>query len=518
MSGMPVTPSDRFGPLFEAVQAARIFSDSKTFPDAVARAAPDVVLAAWRAANPRGAAELRTFVAAHFDLPGCLAADESDGLPLAEHVEALWSRLTRSLAAVSDQDSALSLPRPFVVPGGRFRELYYWDSYFTMLGLARSGRQDLVEDMIADFGSLIDRFGHIPNGTRSYYLSRSHPPVFYLAAGLSRDRSREGRLRRLGWMRAEHRFWMAGEEWLAPGGRHRRLARMADGALLNRYWDDRPQPRDESWVEDMAVAATATGRNPAELWRDLRAAAESGWDFSSRWLGEGTTLAAIRTTRIIPVDLNSLLHGLEVAIAVEAEALDEPDADACRARAERRRQAIETYLWNEGQGFYADHDLDRGAVSDQPTAAMAFPLFARVASDARAAHTASALHHLLRPWGLATTAKTSGEQWDAPNGWAPLQWIAYRGLRHYGADELAADLAGRWLRLVEAQYRATGQIFEKYDVENGTAGGGGEYPVETGFGWTNGVWLALRDEEAVKTRPGQAPADFAPNYACPRQS
>ena len=126
--------------------------------------------------------------------------------------------------------------------------------------MVRSGRQDLVEDMIANFGSLLERFGHIPNGTRSYYLSRSHPPVFYLMAGLSQDASEAGRRRRLDWMRTEHRFWMDGADGLAPGGESRRVVRLPDGALLNRYWDDADGPRDESWREDVALAASVPGR------------------------------------------------------------------------------------------------------------------------------------------------------------------------------------------------------------------------------------------------------------------
>jgi len=485
-------PSDLFGDLFTTVQEHGLFADSKTFADAVPRRAPEAIAQDWKAQAPADDAALRAFVEANFTLPSEADCDAPDGRPLREHITHLWPVLTREPETPAPGSSLLALPRRHVVPGGRFRELYYWDSYFTMLGLVRSDRQDLVEDMIAVFGSLIDRYGHIPNGTRSYYLSRSHPPVFYLMAALSQDGSTDARAQRLRWMRAEHEFWMAGEEGLAPGGEHRRVVRLAGGALLNRYWDDRAAPRDESWREDIELAHRAPGREAAELWRDIRAAAESGWDFSSRWLGDGQTLETIRTTRLLPIDLNALLFGLEQAIAAEAKALgDDVAAAEFTRRAGARREAIDRHLWNPGAGMFADYDLDLGRARDQLTAAQGFALFTGVALEQRAPAVADAMTGLLRAGGLLTTGDTTGQQWDAPNGWAPLHWVAIEGLCAYGQNELADTIAQRWLAMVASHYDATGQLLEKYDVEQCRAGGGGEYGTEIGFGWTNGVTLAL---------------------------
>lgn len=486
----PRQPSELLGALFATVQERGLFSDSKSFADAVPRRDVAAILSDWDTQRPRTDAELREFVDANFtlaDIPDCAAPDATG---LEAYIAALWPKLTRAPVSGDAEDSLLPLPRPYVVPGGRFRELYYWDSYFTMLGLARSGRQDLVEDMIADFGSLIDRYGHIPNGTRSYYLTRSHPPFFYLMAALSADRSVEARRRRLGWMRAEHDFWMEGGDALPHGGEHRRVVRLADGALLNRYWDDRAAPRDESWREDVNLARKASARDPEELWRDIRAAAESGWDFSSRWLGDGVSLETIRTTRLIPIDLNSLLFGLEEMIAQEAEALGDMDcAKLFAERSEARRQAIERWHWNEEHGYYADYDLDAKGVRGELTAASAFALFVGLTCRDRAAATAGALQQLLRPGGLMTTLGKTDQQWDAPNGWAPLQWIAAVGLRKYGQDDLAGRIAENWTGMVASHFAATGQLLEKYDVAECRAGGGGEYGTEIGFGWTNGVTL-----------------------------
>ncbi|APR53042.1 alpha,alpha-trehalase TreA [Sphingomonas koreensis] len=488
-------PSDLFGDLFTTVQECALFPDSKTFADAVPRRGPEAIMQDWKAQPPSGDAGLRAFVDANFVLPTEADCDAPDGRPLREHITQLWPVLTREPETPAPGSSLLALPRRHVVPGGRFRELYYWDSYFTMLGLVRSDRQDLVEDMIAVFGSLLDGYGHIPNGTRSYYLSRSHPPVFYLMAALSQDRSANARAQRLRWMRAEHEFWMAGEKDLAPGGEHRRVVRLADGALLNRYWDDRAAPRDESWREDIELAQCAPDRDAPELWRDIRAAAESGWDFSSRWLGDGQSLETIRTTRLLPIDLNALLFGLEQAIAEEAKALgDDTAATEFARRADARREAIDLHLWHPDAALYADYDLDLGRASGRLTAALGFALFTGVASAQRAPDAANAIAGLLRAGGLLTTECVTGQQWDAPNGWAPLHWVAIEGLRAYGQNALADTIAQRWLAMVASHYDATGQLLEKYDIEQCRAGGGGEYGTEIGFGWTNGVTLALMQD------------------------
>lgn len=487
----PSSPAQLFGPLFAAVQERGLFADSKTFADATPRYPAAEILSDWQGEATGNDAALRAFVASRFDLPAENVPPPLSARPLAPHIFALWEELTRTATCASGS-SEIALPEPFVVPGGRFRELYYWDSYFTMLGLARSGRQDLIEDMIANFGSLLDRFGCIPNGTRSYYLTRSNPPFFHLMANLSQEKSESARRRRLRWMLIEHAFWMEGDHALAPDTQARRVVRLGDGSLLNRYWDECDAPRDESWREDVTLAALAKGRVPGELWRDVRAAAESGWDFSSRWLKDGKSLVTIRTTQIVPIDLNCLLYGLEKSIAREAALIgDQSVAVKFEAFAKARHAAIDAHLWNAAQGHYADFDLGSKTTCDQLTAAAAFPLFAGVADQARARQSVNALNTLLRPGGLVTTSIPTGEQWDAPNGWAPLQWIAVAGLRRYGEIALADAIANRWLAMVEDQYLATGQLLEKYDVEQLGVGTGGEYVTQTGFGWTNGVALEL---------------------------
>ncbi len=294
----------------------------------------------------------------------------------------MWSQLERQTPSEPPGSSALPIPRPYVVPGGRFRELYYWDSYFTMLGLEQSGRNDLVRDMIGDFAWLIDRYGHIPNGTRSYYLSRSQPPFFFEMVALWQPQDpAAGWARYLPQLRREYAYWMADAASLRSTGARRRVVRLPDGSLLNRYWDDIDAPRDESWREDSALARDS-GRAPAALYRDLRAAAESGWDFSSRWLRDPRKLGSIQTTQIVPVDLNSLLFGLEQAIRAGCERVGNHGCVAQFAqRANARHRAIDRYLWNPQRHSYSDYRWTDGHFTPALSAATLYPLFESLASS-----------------------------------------------------------------------------------------------------------------------------------------
>jgi alpha,alpha-trehalase len=494
----PRPPQAEFGDLFAAVQTAALFPDSKTFADAVPLASPAAILAQYHAQRPRSPAQLRLFVRRYFKMPDAAAAAGlmPGSIPppaLGVHIDALWSQLERRSPSVPLYSSALSLPKPYVVPGGRFRELYYWDSYFTMLGLAQSGRQDLVQDMISDFAWLIDRYGHVPNGTRTYYLGRSQPPFFFEMVALSHPQDPAAAWARyLPQLRREYAYWMSGAAALPASTARRRVVRLPDGAVLNRYWDDIEQPRDESWREDTALARSS-GRKSQQLYRDIRAAAESGWDFSSRWLRDPRSLASIETTRIVPVDLNSLLFGLEQAIRAGCErAGDRACAVDFAQRAAARHRAIDRYLWNPQRRIYSDYRWTDGSRTPVLSAATLYPLFESLASMAQAKQVAAVVRDsLLARNGLATTQLRTGQQWDAPNGWAPLQWIAVRGLRENGSEALAAVIACRWLVNVTTAYQHSGRLVEKYNVESDGGGAGGEYPLQDGFGWTNGVTRRL---------------------------
>ena len=500
------TPAELYGDLFEQIQLQRVYADGKTFVDALPRGSPEEIRAAYEQERRAPGFDLRAFVGRHFIPPAAAAAPEqpqapSTGTPpdgadqsdVVAHIDALWPVLTRKPDGPRPYSSLLALPFPYVVPGGRFREIYYWDSYFTMLGLEESGRHDLVQALLGNFAHLIDSYGHIPNGNRSYYLSRSQPPFFAAMVELAAVRDGDEAYRRfLPALEREYAFWMDGAERVPRNGAFRRVVRLEDGSILNRYWDDRATPREESFREDVATAQAAR-RPRAEVYRNLRAAAESGWDFSSRWLADGRRLETIRTVDLVPVDLNSLLYRLEQTLASAYRVSGEADkARAMGARAWARRQAMHRYLWNEEQGAFGDYDWRQRRLTPHLTAATLYPLYFGVASHDQSGRIATFVRsRLLQPDGLATTTVKTGQQWDAPNGWAPLQWIAIKGLRDTGEPRLARDIACRWIHENVDAYRATGKLVEKYDLSGDGPAGGGEYPLQDGFGWTNGVLRKL---------------------------
>jgi len=502
-----LTPADRYEELFTAVQSQRVFHDSKTFVDCAPSHDPHAILAAYRAQKDAPGFDLARFVHDNFRSEQPKPSDyvSPPGQPLVAHIDSLWPVLTRHPHRHPLRSSLLRLPHDYVVPGGRFGELYYWDSYFTMIGIAASGRHDLVHSMTDNFAYLIDEYGHVPNGTRTYYLSRSQPPLFWLMTELCERCGGPRADEYLAQLRKEHAWWMEGAESLRPGESRRRVVRLEDGSLLNRYWDDRDTPREEAWLEDVTTARQSD-RPAAEVYRDLRAAAESGWDFGTRWLAESdddppqisTRLADIRTTSIVPVDLNAFLCGLESKLGeLSAASGDARGAEQFRARAGERRDALLRLTWDASRGAFFDYDFVRRRRRHGLTAACAAPLFAGMAEAAQARALARTLERdMLAPGGLATSGVASGEQWDRPNGWAPLQWMAIRGLAAYGHADLAHEIARRWLATVEEVYRHEAKLVEKYALrqvegDRSKGGGGGEYALQDGFGWTNGVTRRL---------------------------
>ncbi len=494
-------PSRDLGPLFHDVQMARLFEDSKTFVDARPLEAPAALGARYLTEKTAAGFSLKAFVDRWFTPPGAIAAGAGSAAStsMEQHIRDLWPQLTRAADTASARSSLLPLPKPYVVPGGRFREVYYWDSYFTMLGLIESKRTDLVANMLDNFAHLITTVGHIPNGNRTYYLSRSQPPFFAAMVGLYATATDTGTaMRYLGAMEKEHAFWMDGTAALKPGTANRRVVRMRDGAVLNRYFDDRPAPRPESYREDFELGEPLPAAKREAFYTNIRAAAESGWDFSSRWMRDTTDLRTLETTDLVPVDLNSLLYHAERTIAAlrrfRNASGDSAVAAQFDAAATSRRAALLAAAWDARTGFFYDVRWRGGdRVTDRPTLAAAAPLYFGLATAEQGRAVAARLERdFLRPGGFVTSMIRSGQQWDAPNGWPPLQWMSMEGVRRYGRGDLADTARERWLTLNRRTYAAVGKMTEKYDVLDLTRpAGGGEYPTQDGFGWTNGVALAL---------------------------
>lgn len=500
-------PARDLGSLFHDVQVSGILGDSKTFVDAVPLRAPAAIVHDYEAQRMASGFALRAFVERNFQLPRPAGEGvHSDTTQTMEvHIRALWPALTRQPDSASDRSSLIPLPYPYVVPGGRFREVYYWDSYFTMLGLVRSGRTDLVKDMLDNFAYLISTVGHIPNGNRTYYLGRSQPPYFAAMVGLYAQATDTAHaLAYLDALEREHAFWMDGADRLPRGGAYRRVVRLPSGGILNRDWDDIAAPRPESYREDEALARALDPESRERLYQNLRAGAESGWDFSSRWMRDPRDLRSLETTEIAPLDLNALMYNMERTIAALRRARGQPGDAAVAARydsaASARRDALLAAAWDPATGFLYDVHWRAGTpVADRPTLAAATALYFGVATPQQGRAVADRLaRDFLAPGGFVTTLVRSGQQWDAPNGWPPLEWLTIVGLRRYGRDNVASMAQMRWLSLNRRVYRATGKMTEKYDVMDTTrAAGGGEYPTQDGFGWTNGVALALSATPSV---------------------
>jgi len=494
------SPDERLGELFRAVQLARVHPDGKTFVDLVPSKSLRLIVKEYEELSVAPSFDLHTFVQSHFQ-EYVQATVENEALSEHDdpeaHITSLWDKLTKS--APKAKGSIIPLPNPYVVPGGRFQEQFYWDSYFIMLGLEASDRSDLTDGIMSNFMHMFHKFGFIPTGNRTYFTTRSQPPYFLQMIRLVAHRKGHHRslLLRLPYLLQEYVFWTQDTKAFLTMSRKRykRVVRMPDDSTLHRYYDANDTPRPESYREDIETAEGS--EKPATIYRHLRAGAESGWDFSSRWFADPRDIKTIRTTEIVPIDLNCLLYELELALSeAYRKLLQLPLARYYRKKAEKRRDTINRYLWDEQNGYYFDYHSPSEQRTDVWSLAGMYALYCGLASPEQAARVAQNIEDkFLKPGGVTTTLNETGEQWDGPNGWAPLQWVTIIGLRRYGHHELADRIKVRWLAANLALFQNEHKFVEKYDVNDPTSlGGGGEYTLQDGFGWTNGVFMALRKD------------------------
>lgn len=511
------------GELFKAVQLSGIFKDSKTFVDALPKKDRGEIIKMYDSLKSEPDFDLAQFIFVNFIIPeeaeDKIANQKKETMD--EHIENLWEELIRTPDTVRNNFSTLiPLKHPYVVPGGRFREVYYWDSFFTMLGLLADGREYEAENMVLNFAYLLNEFGMIPNGNRIYYLTRSQPPYFSLMVDIICRYKNDFNwgLQFIDELETEYSFWMNGEEkvmdkipsskgilpddtknqhgitFANQSSAFQRVVNIKLSGVLNRYYDFDSIPREESFKEDYKIGIQISDSLRSGFYLNLRAAAESGWDFSSRWFSDGKTLSSIITTDIIPVDLNCLLFFLEDRLSFFYGLKgDESKKTFYSRKAEARKKLINEIFWNDEEQFYFDYNWKTGEHTKRYSLAGCFPLYFKAAWSSRVNSVAEKLEKMfLKPGGLITTIYETGQQWDAPNGWAPLQWIAIKGLKEYGINQLADEIKKRWLALNKNVYDRTGKMVEKYNVENlQLFAGGGEYPLQDGFGWTNGVAAAL---------------------------
>ncbi|XP_042333101.1 trehalase [Sceloporus undulatus] len=516
------------GELLKQVQAAKLFKDDKHFVDMSLKASPEVVLEQfWQQVNatPGGTLskqQLAAFVETYFSPPGqeldnWVPLDWTDSPPFLEKIsderlrswaQALnskWKQLGRKMKpevqTSPERHSLIYVPNPLIVPGGRFIEYYYWDSFWVIEGLLLSNMTTTAEGMIRNFLHLVEKLGHIPNGGRVYYERRSQPPLLSLMVeSYLRHTNNTGFLRKnIALLEAEYRFWQEQRAInVSLGGRE---------YSLNRFHVQVGEPRPESYMKDVEVAAGLDEGAQQMLWSELHSGAESGWDFSSRWFLPGppplqATLQDTRTSAIVPVDLNAILCRVEKLLASFHRTLgNAEEASRFQAAHEERALAMEAVFWDKEAGIWLDYNLLRQRHNQAFYPTNLAPLWAECGVGP--SHAESALRYLERSPalsyrnGLPTSLANTGQQWDLPNAWAPLQDMVVGGLAKSSsprAQELALSLAQRWVKMNLAVYQKYQNMFEKYNVQgDGKPGGGGEYEVQEGFGWTNGVALKLLD-------------------------
>jgi alpha,alpha-trehalase len=401
----------------------------------------------------------------------------------------------------------LFLPRPYVVPGGRFNEMYGWDSYFIQVGLLRDGETGRARDIVENFLYQIDHYGMILNANRTYYLSRSQPPFLtrMILGVFQSTKDRDWLRTTLPAIEKYYDFWTMPPHVVVDLG----LSRYFDlgaGPAPEVVSDERDsegrthydrvreyyRTHDVTDYDEVLYYDQRRDRLTELFYKGDRSMRESGFDPSNRF---GPFSADI--IHYAPVCLNSLLYQMEVDAAAIYDTLGrDADARRWRTRARTRRDRINAHLWDPAAGLYFDYNFRIGQRRSYEFATTFYPLWTGVATGEQAARVRANLGKFEAPGGLLTSTQVSGSQWDAPFGWAPLQMIAVEGLRRYGYDEDADRLARKFLDLVRKEFAEHGTILEKYDVrrrESDVSEGirFGYSSNEIGFGWTNAVFLEL---------------------------
>lgn len=476
--------------LFDDIQRSKVFDDQKTMSDAVPLFPVSEINSNYEVAKQSADFDLKEFVMTHFDFLGTkISINREHHLPIEEHIEKLWDELTRT--AYQEKGTLLKLPKPYIVPGGRFNEFFYWDSYFIMLGLQASGRTEMMHNIIENCSYLIQNYGFVPNASRTHFLSRSQPPYFSLMLDLFFETTKDETLyiNYHDTLEKEYAFWMSGEENLENGQSVKRVIKTIDGDILNHYYDEENTPRSESYLIDIED----NDNTKPDFYRNIRSACESGWDFSSRWFADNQTIQSIETINLAQVDLNSLLWHLEKTLAKSSALKNLSEKKIFYSKkADHRKLLIDKYFWDGS--LYRDFNFVKNTTTMSEHIAILYPLFLGLSSKTQAQSIATILEEkFLYQGGLVTTTKNSGQQWDLPNAWAPYQWLGYKAMQNYGFCDLAQKIKNNWCSNVERVYNNTGKLMEKYNaLDNETIAGGGEYPNQDGFGWTNGVYLKLR--------------------------
>jgi alpha,alpha-trehalase len=400
----------------------------------------------------------------------------------------------------------LYLPNSYVVPGGRFNEMYGWDSYFIILGLLENNRLALAKGMVDNFKFEIDYYGNLLNANRTYYLTRSQPPLFpaMILAVYNRTQDKQWLQSMLPSIKKYYRYWTTGPRLIPEIG-------------LSRYYPDGEGPSFEvvhtanhlestyypqvkQYLSTHVVVEPGLRRfyNPktdqltSEFYKSDRAVRESGLDLSSKYGPFGVYI-----TENISVALNSLLYKMEEDTAKIYKILGSKKQEIVwKMLAVKRKQLMDQYLWDEPMGYYLDYNFVTKQRVPHASLTSYYPLWVGTASKYQAKRLKINLINFEAKGGVVTSDYMTGQQWDAPFGWAPLHYFVVLGLNQYGYRTEAICIAKRFLALINANFRKHHTLFEKYNVHSLSANTEmltqyGYNDNVVGFGWTNGVYLEL---------------------------
>uniref|UniRef100_A0A914WWR6 Trehalase n=1 Tax=Plectus sambesii TaxID=2011161 RepID=A0A914WWR6_9BILA len=516
------------GRLLDAVNNLSLFDDSKEFVDMPLVYSPNETIMAFDQQFPPNEpitdkAKLQTFLDDYFRPPGselqnCTPTDwipyppkltaivDPDLRAWALELNAIWKDLCRQIdTRIRDDHEKYSLiyvPEPFIVPGGRFREFYYWDAYWIIKGLLASNMTSTTRSMITNLVNMVDRFGFVPNGGRVYYLQRSQPPL--LAAMVyeyyEKTKDKDFIIKVLPTLLKEFNFWQT--------------SRTVNVTLANsngngtytvyRYATPSTVPRPEAYQQDKQNAQSMDEQQQRSFYQNMASAAESGWDFSSRWFADKFTLQKIETTQIIPIDLNAFMcWNMDILQYLSEQMGDTEQSNNFLQLRATFRLTLNAVFYNATKGAWFDYNMRTGMQNVEFYPHMAVPLFTGCYQSLNQWKAIRVFQYMTDvgafayPGGVPTSlVNNTGEQWDFPNGWSPLNHMVIEGLRKSSNPDMqdqAFRIAEKWIQGNYRVFDATKHMYEKYNVI-GTVpepGAGGEYEVQQGFGWTNGVILDL---------------------------
>ncbi len=482
-------PKDIFGGMYEEILSLDTLGISKQIADGFPKSEIKDIKLAFRKQKNNSDFDLQKFISEHWQLatPRKINFVTDQSKSISDFSSELWSALSFNSSNQPQYSSLIELPHPYIPINGAQLEMRYMDSYFIMVGLAAEGKWNMVSDMVDNFAFLIDKIGHIPETNRTYMTSRSNQPFFsHMVELLATHEGESVYSEYISQLKKEHDYWIKEDAEIAEHNGIGHTIKIGD-KLLTRYNDPSDNPRDEKFLSDK--------REGNHLYRVNRSNSESGWQRSSRWLGDNKRTWSTFSRQVSSIDLNSLLFHLENTLIKAYNLLGKDDQiNEIQSKRDVRKLSLDSLHWDSKKKIFEDVNYKKQARTGKATLAMLYPLFTKMCSQEQADGVAEFVERtLLKDGGLMDTDDFSNYEWDAPNAHAPLQYIAVKGLDNYGHKDLAKKIAVRYLNTIENTFTATGRITEMYNLsETDPEKMAGAYQGKDAYSWTLGVYSGLK--------------------------